>query len=104
MGRLLRNVLLDFAQFEREMTADRTRDKMYQRAQKGLWNGGNVPFGYALENKKLVVHGTEADHLRFVFHRFAEVPSLSRLRTNYTDVVGTHGRANRGARWRWTIF
>ncbi|MGC2064820.1 MAG: recombinase family protein, partial [Candidatus Acidiferrales bacterium] len=41
MGRLLRNVLLDFAQFEREMTADRTRDKMFQRAQKGLWNGGN---------------------------------------------------------------
>src|SRR5215467_11931010 len=40
MGRLLRNVLLDFAQFEREMTADRTRDKMHQRAQKGLWNGG----------------------------------------------------------------
>ncbi len=42
MGRLLRNVLLDFAQFEREMTADRTRDKMYQRAQKGLWNGGHA--------------------------------------------------------------
>jgi site-specific DNA recombinase len=80
MGRLLRNVLLDFAQFEREMTADRTRDKMHQRAQKGLWNGGNVPFGYALENKKLVVHSKEADHLRFMFHRFAEIPSLSQLR------------------------
>ena len=52
VGRLLRNVLLDFAQFEREMTADRTRDKMFQRAQKGLWNGGNVPYGYALENKE----------------------------------------------------
>jgi len=50
MGRLLRNVLLDFAQFEREMTADRTRDKMHQRAQKGLWNGGNVPYGYAAQN------------------------------------------------------
>jgi DNA invertase Pin-like site-specific DNA recombinase len=46
MGRLLRNVLLDFAQFEREMTADRTRDKMYQRAQKGLWNGGHAPYGF----------------------------------------------------------
>jgi len=80
MGRLLRNVLLDFAQFEREMTADRTRDKMYQRAQKGLWNGGNVPYGYAVENKKLVIHSKEADSLRFMFHRFAEVPSLSRLR------------------------
>jgi site-specific DNA recombinase len=80
MGRLLRNVLLDFAQFEREMTADRTRDKMYQRAQKGLWNGGNVPFGYAAENKKLVIQSKEADQLRFMFHRFAELPSLSRLR------------------------
>ena len=53
MGRLLRNVLLDFAQFEREMTADRTRDKMHQRAQKGLWNGGNVPYGYKAENKEV---------------------------------------------------
>ena len=80
MGRLLRNVLLDFAQFEREMTADRTRDKMFQRAQKGLWNGGNVPFGYAVENKKLIINSKEADHVRFMFHRFAEVPSLSALR------------------------
>ena len=61
MGRLLRNVLLDFAQFEREMTADRTRDKMYQRAQKGLWNGGNVPYGYAVDNKKLVINSKEAE-------------------------------------------
>jgi site-specific DNA recombinase len=80
MGRLLRNVLLDFAQFEREMTADRTRDKMYQRAQKGLWNGGNVPYGYAVENKRLIVDSEKAAHIRFMFHRFAEVPSLSRLR------------------------
>jgi site-specific DNA recombinase len=81
MGRLLRNVLLDFAQFEREMAADRTRDKMFQRAQKGLWNGGNVPYGYSLENKKLIVNSPEADHLRFMYHRFAELPSLSGLRT-----------------------
>ncbi len=80
MGRLLRNVLLDFAQFEREMTADRTRDKMFQRAQKGLWNGGNIPFGYAIGNKKLIVNSKEADYVRFMFHRFAETPSLSSLR------------------------
>jgi hypothetical protein len=43
---------------------------MFQRAQKGLWNGGNVPFGYDLENKKLIVNSTEADRLRFMFHRF----------------------------------
>jgi site-specific DNA recombinase len=80
MGRLLRNVLLDFAQFEREMTADRTRDKMHQRAQKRLWNGGNVPYGYAAENKKLVPHPQEGSRLQYMFHRFAEAPSLSRLR------------------------
>src|SRR6516162_10594335 len=63
MGRLLRNVLLDFAQFEREMTADRTRDKMYQRAQKGLWNGGYAPYGYRAESKRLVVDREEADRV-----------------------------------------
>src|SRR5262249_42028074 len=80
MGRLLRNILLDFAQFEREMTADRTRDKMHQRAQKGLWNGGNVPYGYVAENKRLVLNKEEAARLRFMFHRFADIPSLARLR------------------------
>jgi site-specific DNA recombinase len=69
MGRLLRNVLLDFAQFEREMTADRTRDKMLQRAQKGMWNGGNVPYGYTAQNKRLVVDAEEAARLLFMFQR-----------------------------------
>ena len=80
MGRLLRNVLLDFAQFEREMTADRTRDKMHQRAQKGLWNGGNVPYGYAADNKRLMADPIHADRLRFMFRFFAETASLARLR------------------------
>src|SRR5271156_3676749 len=80
MGRLLRNVLLDFAQFEREMTADRTRDKMHQRAQKGLWNGGNVPYGYTAQNKRLVINTDEAARLRFIFERFADTPSLAKLR------------------------
>ena len=80
MGRLLRNVLLDFAQFEREMTADRTRDKMHQRAQKGLWNGGNVPYGYTAQNKRLTINADEATRVRFIFDRFAEVPSLAKLR------------------------
>src|SRR5579864_5499576 len=64
MGRLLRNILLDFAQFEREMTADRTRDKMFQRAQKGMWNGGNVPYGYLAENKRLIADPEQAARLR----------------------------------------
>ncbi|MEW6095276.1 MAG: recombinase family protein, partial [bacterium] len=51
-GRLLRNIMLTFAQFERELASERTKDKMLQRAQKGMWNGGIVPFGYKIENKK----------------------------------------------------
>ncbi len=94
MGRLLRNVLLDFAQFEREMTADRTRDKMLQRAQKGLWNGGNVPYGYSAENKRLVINPGEAERLRFMFERFAESPSLARLRDELR-VRGWNARSNR---------
>jgi site-specific DNA recombinase len=94
MGRLLRNVLLDFAQFEREMTADRTRDKMHQRAEKGLWNGGNVPYGYAAENKKLVSHPREAPRLKHMFHRFADTPSLSRLR-NELHRQGWYTRSNK---------
>ena len=80
MGRLLRNILLDFAQFEREMTADRTRDKMHQRAQKGMWNGGGVPYGYRNENKRLVPDDVEAPRLRFMFEQFAGNPSLAHLR------------------------
>jgi site-specific DNA recombinase len=80
MGRLLRNVLLDFAQFEREMTADRTRDKMHQRAQKGLWNGGNVPYGYTARDKRLIINTDEATRLQFMFQRFADTPSLAKLR------------------------
>ena len=80
MGRLLRNILLDFAQFEREMTADRTRDKMQQRATKGLWNGGIVPFGYRNEGKRLVRHPEEAACVQFMFQQFAQDPSLTRLR------------------------
>ena len=80
MGRLLRNILLDFAQFEREMTADRTRDKMYQRAQKGMWNGGHAPYGYIAKNKRLLVHPEEGERVRFMFRQFAAMPSLGRLR------------------------
>ena len=80
MGRLLRNILLDFAQFEREMTADRTRDKMHQRATKGMWNGGNIPYGYVNDGKRLVKHPDEAPRVTFMFQQFAEDPSLARLR------------------------
>jgi site-specific DNA recombinase len=80
-GRLIRNILLTFAQFEREMTADRTRDKMHQRAQKGLWHGGRTPYGYVNKDKKIFKHEVEAPRVEFMFKRFLEDPSICRLRT-----------------------
>lgn len=59
-GRLLRNIMLTFAQFERELASERTKDKMLQRAQKGMWNGGIVPYGYKAENKRLIIDEKEA--------------------------------------------
>ena len=53
-GKLLRNIMLTFAQFERELASERTKDKMLERAKKGLWNGGLVPYGYKRENKNLL--------------------------------------------------
>jgi hypothetical protein len=79
-GRLMRNILLDFAQFEREMTADRTRDKMQQRAEKGLWNGGIPPYGYKNSNKQLVLHPEEAPRVRFIFEHFSRDRSIGRVR------------------------
>ncbi len=80
MGRLLRNVLCDFAQFERELIADRTRDKLQQRAQKGLWNGGIPPYGYKREEKRLVLDPVESPRVKFMFDSFKARPSLSALR------------------------
>ena len=75
-GRLLRNIMLTFAQFEREMTAERIKDKMTQRAEKGMWNGGGRPFGYKRVDKKLTIDKKEADIVRQIFERFAITGSL----------------------------
>ena len=69
-GRLLRNIMLTFAQFERELTSERTRDKMLQRAQKGMWNGGGIPFGYKAENKKLAVVEERAKIVRNIYENY----------------------------------
>lgn len=81
MGRLMRNILLDFGEFEREMTADRTRDKMHQRAQKGLWNGGIPPYGYKNENKQLIIDSDEAEIIRLMYRQYDLEPSISKIRS-----------------------
>src|ERR1700730_2839236 len=70
MGRLTLNVLLSFAQFEREVIGERVRDKIAASKRKGLWVGGPVPLGYRTEAKKLVVVSTDAGAVRTVFRRF----------------------------------
>src|ERR1035437_4324161 len=77
MGRLTLNVLLSFAQFEREVTGERIRDKISASKKKGIWVGGVVPLGYALNDRKLVIDAAEAATVRLVFERYLALGSLS---------------------------
>jgi site-specific DNA recombinase len=79
MGRLTLNILLSFAQFEREVIAERVRDKIRASRQKGMWMGGNVPFGYRVENRKLLVHEPDATMVRTIFERFVRIGSATVL-------------------------
>lgn len=77
-GRLLRNIMLTFAQFERELTSERTKDKLLERAQKGMWNGGSIPFGYKVADKRLVPDEQKSQKLKQIFAIFAETGSLAK--------------------------
>jgi DNA invertase Pin-like site-specific DNA recombinase len=79
MGRLTLNILLSFAQFEREVTAERIRDKFRSSRAKGMWMGGHPPLGYDVENRKLVVNETEAALVRRIFERFVALGSATLL-------------------------
>ena len=81
-GRLLRNIMLTFAQFERELISERTRDKMLERAKKGLWNSGHTPFGYKRENKKLIIEPSEAKIIRNIFDDYLSTASTSEVYKN----------------------
>src|SRR5215470_6469677 len=70
MGRLTLNVLLSFAQFEREVTSERIRDKVAASKRKGIWVGGMVPLGYQLNDGKLSIVTEEADRVRLIFQRY----------------------------------
>lgn len=77
MGRLMLHVLLSFAQFEREVGAERVRDKIAASKAKGLWMGGTVPLGYDAVDKKLVVNEQEAATVRRIFARFVQLKSVA---------------------------
>jgi DNA invertase Pin-like site-specific DNA recombinase len=80
MGRLTLNMLLSFAQFEREVTGERIRDKIAASKKKGMWMGGNVPLGYDVNDRKLAVNEPEAEAVRHVFRRYAELGSVRALK------------------------
>jgi hypothetical protein len=79
MGRLTLNILLSFAQFERELTGERIRDKFAASRKKGMWMGGWAPLGYDVKDRKLIINAAEAAHVRFIFERFARIGSVTKL-------------------------
>jgi DNA invertase Pin-like site-specific DNA recombinase len=87
MGRLTLNVLLSFAQFEREVTGERIRDKIAASKRKGMWMGGVVPLGYDLEDRHLVVNPTEAEHVQKIYRLYAELGCVTKLR-EYLEQAG----------------
>jgi site-specific DNA recombinase len=106
MGRLTLNVLLSFAQFEREVTAERIRDKFAASRAKGIFMGGTPPLGYDARDRKLVINTTEAKTVRMIFWRYLEHRSVGRLREELEAkgittkaFVSTRGKAIGGGRW-----
>jgi site-specific DNA recombinase len=103
MGRLTLNMLLSFAQFEREITGERIRDKVAASKKRGIWMGGAVPFGYRVENRALHIVEEHAEFVREIFRRYLEVGSVVRLKIVFDGenvrvpvrLVGT-GRATGG--------
>ena len=103
MGRLTLNMLLSFAQFEREVTAERIRDKVAASKKKGMWMGGVPPLGYDIREKKLVINPTEAETVRHIFRRYVALGSVDALRAELTEAgivskrrVDRHGRVTGG--------
>jgi len=80
MGRLTLNVLLSFAQFEREVIGERIRDKIAASKQRGMWMGGVPPLGYRVQDRKLVIVDSEAELVRSIFRRYAELGSVRLLK------------------------
>ena len=79
MGRLTLNVLLSFAQFEREVTGERIRDKIAASKKKGMWMGGPVPLGYDVKDRRLIINEGEAETVRLIFAQHHALGSLQRL-------------------------
>jgi site-specific DNA recombinase len=111
MGRLTLNVLLSFAQFEREVTGERIRDKIAASKAKGMWMGGLPPLGYDVRDRKLIINAGEADTVRALFERFLGSRSVDRLVVKAAELdfrtkarVGTNGPTGGGLFSRGTLY
>jgi site-specific DNA recombinase len=98
MGRLTLNVLLSFAQFEREVAGERIRDKFAASRRKGMWMGGNVPLGYDVAGRRLVVNQAEAKTVKLIFERYLEFGCVRALRAELdrVDIRSKHRVAETG--------
>jgi len=85
MGRLTLNILLSFAQFEREVTGERIRDKKAASAKKGMWISGIAPIGYKLVNKKLVIDNDYKEKVKFIFEKYLELKSVMTLKKHLAE-------------------
>jgi len=91
MGRLTLNVLLSFAQFEREVTSERIRDKIAASKKKGIWMGGFVPLGYDLKDRKLLINIEEAKTVQYIYHHYLELGCVRLLKEDL-DKHGIHSK------------
>jgi len=108
MGRLTLNVLLSFAQFERELASERVRDKITASRKRGQWTGGPAPLGYDVQNKKLIINPREAATVRYIFQRYCDLgclrllaEDLERKRIKSKTRVSASGRRTGGFAFRY---
>jgi len=106
MGRLMLNVLLSFAQYERELTGERIRDKFEASCKKGMWMGGYIPFGYDLKDRKLIINEKEAKVIRVLFQNFCDTGSvtdtarsLNKLGFTTKTWIANSGKIHKGTRF-----
>jgi DNA invertase Pin-like site-specific DNA recombinase len=99
MGRLTLNVLLSFAQFEREVTGERIRDKIAASKRKGMWMGGTVPLGYDLKSRKLTINPKEAERVREIYRQYLKLDCVSKLKVDLKRKgIGSKKRTSQSGR------
>lgn len=106
MGRLTLNVLLSFAQFEREVTGERIRDKFAASKKKGMWMGGRIPLGYDLDNRRLIVNPAEAETVRLIFQRYLDLGCVRALKDDLAarDIASKCWTSSAGVTYGGTPF